>query len=113
MRVFQGIGNQGYILQIGEEIEEWIAGLGNEGFVSRIAEEAKDGGVCLAGAGGEDDRFRIHGNVVVGEVVASDLFASRQEAFGLGILLERVGILKRRKNRACVVLKPALGGIGD
>jgi hypothetical protein len=41
----------------------------------RIAEQAKDVGVGLAGAGGEDDRFRIHGKVVVTEIVESDLLA--------------------------------------
>jgi hypothetical protein len=113
MRVFQRIGEQSHILQIGQKIEEWIAGFGNEDFVFRIAEQAKDVGVGLAGAGGEDDRFRIHGDVVVVEIVASDLCASCQEPFGLGIVRERVGILKCRKNRAGVVLKSARGGIGD
>lgn len=43
--------------EIGEEFEERIAGGGDENFVAGIAEEAKDEGVGLAGAGGEENIF--------------------------------------------------------
>lgn len=85
--VFERVSDQLDILKAGEKFEKWIAGFGQEQFVIGIAQQTEDVRVGFAGAGGEKERFRIDGGLVVVQIVAGDFAAGGEGAFGLRIIL--------------------------
>src|SRR3954470_3268055 len=88
MVVYQRIRDETHVLQLGEKIEQRIAWFGNEDFVTGIAEQTKNKRIAFAGAGGEDERFRIDG----WSVILRDRFACAKQALGLGIIVKRFWI---------------------
>ena len=54
MVVDERIADEFYVVEIGEEIEEWIGGTGDQNLVAGIAKQAKKVRVCFAGAGSEE-----------------------------------------------------------
>ena len=110
--VGEGVWDEVDVLQAGQEFEEGIAGSGEEEFVAGIAEEAEGVGVGFAGAGGEEERFRIDGGLVIFEIVADDFVAGGESALGLRVVSERGGILEGGEDGGGIVVEAALGGIG-
>ena len=106
----QRVGNEFDVLQIGEKIEKRITGLGDENFISRTCEEAKNKRVCFAGAGGQEQFFRIDGFAVIA-IVGGDSFARSEQPFRLRIILERVGIFQRVENSGRIVGQACACGI--
>ena len=110
--VGEGVWDEVDVLQAGEKFEEGIAGFGEKEFVAGIAEEAEGVGIGFAGAGGEEEGFRIDGGLVVVEIIAGDFLAGGEGAFGLWVVGERGGILEGGEDSGGIVVEAALGGIG-
>ena len=89
----QRVGRQLHILQVGEKLEQRIARLRHQDFVPGIAQQSKNVGVAFAGAGGEDERFRIELRIRHAARDSSAATASRALAkpFGLRIVVHRFG----------------------
>lgn len=110
--VDEGVADKFDVIEIGEEIEEWVAGAEDENFVAGIAEKAEEVRVGFAGAGGEEEVARrdVSANRTI---VGSDGFASGGEALGGGFVANGGGGLKRCENRGFIIGKAAFGGIGN
>ena len=54
------IGNQPHVVQLGQEIEQWVTGLADQHLIPGIAQQPEEEAVGLAGAGGEKDLLRIY-----------------------------------------------------
>src|SRR3954467_15240031 len=107
--VDQRIWDETHVLQLGEKIEQRIAWFGNEDFVTGIAEQTKSKRISFAGAGGEDERFRIDG----WSVIMRNRFACGKQALGLGIIVKRSRIAEGIENGGFVVFNFRAGGIGN
>ena len=81
----QRVGIEADVVEIGEEVEEWIAGLRDQHGVSGIAEQAKEEAVRFAGAGGQDQVFGIDWGVVAG-VVGGDGLAGAGQALRVRVV---------------------------
>src|ERR1700744_5029819 len=73
--VKQRIGDEAYVLEPGQKIEERIAGLRNQHLIAGVRKQAEEVAVGFAGAGGEQDAPGIDRDAVL-PVIASDGFAS-------------------------------------
>ena len=113
MIVKQRVGRQLHILQVGEELEQGITGLGHQDFIVGIAQQAKNVGVAFAGAGGKHQRVRIDQRLVLLSIVGCHRLACAVQAFGLRIVIHRLGILQGFEDGIRVVVQTGADRIGD
>ena len=107
--VEQRVGDEFDVLQICEKFEERVAGFGDQNFVFGIREQTEDEGVAFAGAGGQHEGFGI--DLAAVPVVFGNCLARAEQAFRLGIVVERGGIAESAKYGLPVIVEAGASGI--
>src|SRR5262249_42038555 len=89
--VNQRVGNQLYVLQLGEKIEERIARLGDQNLVVGVRKQAKHKAVGFPAAGSQNERLRV--NILSAfAIIPGNRLASLQKALRLRVVVERLWV---------------------
>ena len=104
------IRNQPNIVQLGQEIKEWVAWLTDQHLVAGVAEQAEEETVGLTGAGGENDLLRIDRGSVIA-IVKADCFPRPAKTSWIRFVSQGERVVERGQKRLGVVGKATLGWI--